>query len=75
MATRTHALPGFGVWVNPEDGKTLALPGFGVFADQAVPPPPPPPLGAPVGHRTRSPRSQGRGTTVPPRTKTSKVVV
>ena len=32
----------------------------------------PPPL---LSHRTRKPRSQGRGIIVPPRTKTSKVAV
>ena len=36
MATRTHILPGFGVWVNVEDDKTIILPSFGVIADQAT---------------------------------------
>ncbi len=36
---------------------------------------PPPPSGLPVGHRSRSPRSQGRSTTIPPRTSSSKVAV
>lgn len=43
MATKTRVLPGYGIIVDPEDGKTRVLPGYGIIASRAAP--------APVGGR------------------------